>query len=187
MTDFESPLSDIDDAAERLICRSLDGEATSAEQVELASLLLRNDAARALYDEYRAQDAQAAHALRLEFESATTAVAGSARRGLWLATAGAVLTAAAVLAFSFVPGLWNARLVDSRSPGSRSSPQRVAPMVPQIGEPTYVDYNEIDSLPRRRQRDLLRDVIGIRGPNNEIYIFERGKQSTRMTPISGEL
>lgn len=187
MTDFESPLPDVDEATERLICRALDGEATPTELTELASCLLRSEAARRLYDEYQAQDASAAKALRQEFESATTAAAGSVRRGLWLATAGAVLTAAAVLAFSFVPGIWRSIGNDARQSITQNG-KRVAPTSNrQSMEPTYVDYNPGDVLPRYRQRDMQRDVIGIRGPNNEIYLFERGKQSTRMVPISGEL
>src|ERR1043166_4536544 len=88
MSEFELPQSEIDERIERLICRSLDGEATAEEQVELESALAKSEAARSLYDDYRRNDFAASAALRADFDSARTATAAGGRRGLWLHTPG---------------------------------------------------------------------------------------------------
>ena len=179
MQEFETGQSEIDEAIERLICRSLDGEATAAEQAELECVLAENSAARSLYDEYRHNDVVASAALRAELDNAATATAAGRRRGLWLAAAGVVLGAAAVFALSFVSHVVKtADIVRNDSPKS--------PAV--IQAPTYVDYNPAgDMRPMQRQQVLHRDLIGIPGPNkNTIYILERNVQSTRVAPVSGD-
>jgi hypothetical protein len=172
-----------DDRVERLIGRSLDGELTEEDRAELDGILAENPAARALSEEYRRNDHAACEALNREFSSVMTAVVARPRRGFWLAAAGAVLAAAAVVALSFVPALWSARPQQM----AHQSERRGAKVVPAINGPTFVDYRDTNHVPMQRYRDLNRDVIGIPGQDgNTIYILERNVQSTRVAPISGE-
>ena len=181
MQEFENHDLGIDEQVERLICRSLDGEASAAEQSTLDELLDKDPAARSLYDAYRGNDLVAATALRLEIDRARTATVSSRRRGLWLAAAGVVLGAAAVFAMSFVSHFvgGSGPAVVERQPVHSS---------PVIQGPRFVDYNAAaDMMPMQRQKVLLRDLIGIPGPNkNTIYILERNVQSTRVAPVSGD-
>jgi len=173
-----------DDRAERLICRSIDGEITAEEQIELDAILAGDADARALYDEYCGNDRAAAAALICEFDGARTADTVRPRRGLWLATAGAVLTAAAVLALSFVPQLWSG----NSNRFAETNPSRPSKASPVMQSPTYVDYRDGNGLPLHRQRDLHRDVIGIPASDGRtIYIFERNMQSTHVAPLAGDL
>lgn len=187
--EFDIP-SGVDERTELLICRSLDGELTAGERAELEGILQTDPAARQLLEEYGRVDDLAVRALRRDFESAKTVVAVGRFRGIRLAAAGAVLTAAAVVALSFLPNLWS---VGSGGGPSPNRPVAVQPMIRQGapgGPQQFVDYREEDYLPHRRQRDVIRDVIGVRGKNEKnqdvIYIFERNTQSTRITPLSGD-
>ena len=111
-----------------------------------------------------------------------TAPAHPASRRLWLVATGAVLTAAAVIALSFLP-IFNpprGRLASSTAPALN----RVqSPMI----SPRFVDYRNVDLYPRRQFSDVHRDLIGIRGLDpNVIYLFERETQSTKVVPVSGD-
>jgi hypothetical protein len=178
----------VDERIERLISRSLDGELTADERAELAEILRTNSAAQRLLDEYAEIDRLAIRAIRRDFESAKTVAAAGRVSGIRLAAAGAVLTAAAVVALSFLPNLWTG---DSRA--TRTGPIVVGPQIPPahtVGTGQFVDYREYDSLPQQRRQDVYRDLIGVRGKNNKnqdvIYIFERNTQATKITPISGD-
>jgi len=168
---------------ERLICRLLDGEISAEQRAELDAILARDADARAMFMEYRRNDVLARSALRRDMAGARTAVvARRGRRGLWLATVGGVLAAAAVIALSFLPELWRAAPGQGQPMVERG--ERAAPMYQQ---PTFVDYRNLDYRPERRQSEILRDVIGIQGENkNVIYLLERNTRATRITPISGE-
>lgn len=194
--DPEQRPADVDEHVERLICRCLDGEAGPEEQADLAGILVRDPSARALYETYRQLDGLAASALRRDLNDAETAVVGRRFRGLWLATAGAVLTAAAVIALSFLPGLWSpvVERVSRPSPVPEvavepagrpfAGRQEALPVRPQ-----WVDYRQTEEWPARRFQDVRRDLIGIRSSKNKnvIFILERGSQSTRIVPISGDI
>lgn len=179
----------VDERIELLICRSLDGELAGDEFIELEGLLRTNPAARRLRDEYARIDGMAVQALRRDFESAKTAAAGDRFRGIRLAAAGAVLTAAAVVALSFLPNLWTAGV--SSNPAS-PGPVAVQPSMGSSpsGPQQFIDYRDMDYLPQQRRQDVYRDLIGVRGKNEKnqdvIYIFERNTQATRITPISGD-
>jgi hypothetical protein len=187
----------VDERTERLISRLLDGEITSEEQAELDGTLAGNPAAQALLHEYRRIDARAAEALRCDFYGVTTTVAPRRRSGLWLATAGGLLAAAAVVAFSFLPDLWSGRT------GS-GEPSRSVPMVMRDPGPPvdasagmdrngfvppaqFADYRNADQRPVRRLRDVQRDWIGIPSADGKtIFFIERKTQTTKLTPISGD-
>lgn len=179
----------VDERTELLICRSLDGELTGDEFVELEGLLRMNPAARRLREEYSRIDALSVQALRRDFESSKTAAAGDRRRGIRLAAAGAVLTAAAVVALSFLPNLWTAGVWNR---AADKGPMAVQPSVGAgpSGPRQFIDYRDTDYVPSQRRRDVYRDLIGVRGKNEKnqdvIYIFERNTQATRITPISGD-
>lgn len=177
-----SPISD--ERLERLICRRLDGEMSAAEQAELEAALAADPVVQALFDEYAANDALAGQVLRRDYEDAIAVGAGN-RRGLWLAAAGALLAAAAVVAFSFVPH-W---LGDSVSPASQMAGMQAPASVRHGPPPQFVDYREIDLRPRHRERRTWRDFIGIRNRKpdaNVIYILERNRRSDRITPVSSD-
>ncbi len=176
----------IDEQTERLICRCLDNQAGPEEQQQLAKILAGNPAAQRLYDQYRRIDLLAGDALRYDLGSAQTAVAPSRFRGWGQAAAGAILTAAAVIALSFLPGLWSS---DVQVAGDFIAPP---PAVEQPHQsPTIsrtIDYREMGAWPSTRSQDVRRDLIGIRGKNkNVIYLFERDRHSTKLTPISGDI
>jgi len=174
-------MSTVSERTERLICRALDGETTPDEQRELDAILLRDAAARALYHDYRRNDACAAQALHRDFERAMTAAYPRHRRGLWLATAGAVLAAAAVIALSLFPQLFSA-----------GAPNRIVKWDPS-NDPGWlpavqtVDYKNVDYTPRQRHQRVTRDLIGVQGEDpNTIYIFERNTRSTEIVPVRGD-
>ncbi len=177
-----SPISN--ERLERLICRRLDRELSAAEQVELDAALAANPTAQALFDDYAANDALAARVLQRDVENAMAVGAGN-RRGLWLAAAGAVLAAAAIVAFSIMPhGFDNGPAPSAQRAGAR------APAAVRHGpSPQFVDYRETDLRPQRRERRAWRDFIGIRNRKsdaNVIYILERNRRSDRITPVSGD-
>lgn len=172
----------VNDHVERLISRHLDGEITSAQQAELDRILADDPAARAMLDEYRQNDLFAARALRADLGRVKTAPVRHAPRRLWLVATGAVLTAAAVIALSFLPIFHppRDRVASHRSP-VLSTMQ--SPMI----SPRFVDYRNVDLYPRQQFSDVHRDLIGLRGLDpNVIYLFERETQSTKIVPVSGD-
>jgi hypothetical protein len=175
-----------DQQTERLICRCLDDQAGPEEQEQLAEVLAGDPAAQRLYDQYRRIDLLAGDALRYDLDSAQTAVSPSRFRGLGRPTAGAILTAAAVIALSFLPGLWSS---DVQIAGDYVAPPPTVEQPHQL--PTMsrtIDYREVGTWPSTRSQDVRRDLIGIRGRNkNVIYLFERDRHSTKLTPISGDI
>ena len=142
--------------------------------------------------DYERVDHLAASALKNDSCNAKTAVAPRRIGGFRLAAAGAVLTAAAVVALSFVPDLWRAPSGNQKvalDGGTTVAPRIDVPAASRFA-PQYVDYRDMNYLPARRQQDVLRDVIGIPGKNAKnqdvIFIFERNSESTRIIPISGD-
>lgn len=167
---------------ERLICRYLDGEIRPDEQAELDRILTRKPAARALLEEYRRNDRLAMEAVRADIARAMPSPPSRSYRNLRLAATGAVLAAAAMVALSFLPLFYSGgqRVVRNAPLPSRS------PLPPAV-DGYLVDYQDVDYGPRRRQGDVYRDLIGIRGRDpNVIYVFERRTNSSRVVPISGD-
>lgn len=190
--------STVDDRVERLICRFLDNELSPEERAELDSILAQDEAARQLLAEYTQNDTLAREALLSELDSAKTVVRSGKYRGFVLASAGAILSAAAVIALSFLPSVWSTPSNDHhehtavRQP--RSMPSYVLPQVADsqnMAQPQFVDYQadyrEADYSPRRRRQNAYRDLIGVQTSENVIIILERKRQTTRLSPISGEL
>jgi len=176
----------VDARVERLIVRHLDGEISPAEQRELDSALQADAAARELLNEYRMLDVLAKRTLRADFAGTRTAAAPRHVSGFRLATVSMLATAAAVVVFSFLPDLWRGGDGRSRSAARLVQPRtaQLAPSPMQGGAPAYVEYRNDDYLPKRRQRDVMRDVIGVRGDDpNVIYVFERNTRATRVEPI----
>jgi len=178
---YDTPYG-VDESIERLICRRLDGEISPAQEAELERALAADSAARALLEEYRRNDLLAARALRADLGRRHVQPARRLRHPLWFVAAGAVLTAAAVVAISFLPLF---------SPSGRrvaDNPQRPEhTMKAPVTAPRFIDYRQMEYHPRQRFSDVHRDLIGIRGRNpNVIYLFERQTQSTKVVPISGD-
>lgn len=183
-----------DERIERLMCRSLDREASEAERAELAGILLRDPAARLLYEEYRQLDALARKALRcdagLEPRAGGPQSPSRRRHDLWWTAVGAVATAAAVVVFSLLPVFrpqtetGGRPVVQKPFPTGSESPA----FAPSPTAWSSAEYRAVDHVPSQRVHDLHRDVIGIRGKDkNVIYIFERNRQSTTVLPISGDI
>lgn len=203
---FDNPDS-VNDRLERLISRKLDGELTVEQSRELDGILARDPSARRLLDEHRRLDDLAKSALGAQFDLSNTAVRPVRAGGLRLAIAGAVLAAAAVVLLSFLPDLlrWSPTGADRRG-GKGSGPNDVArvPDAPGVyprndfnagvGRPQFVDFNpdygHADYLPRVRNRDVMRDLIGVQTKDAKnqdvIYIFERNSLSTKIKPITGD-
>ncbi|MBN2562161.1 MAG: hypothetical protein JXQ75_14655 [Phycisphaerae bacterium] len=188
----------VDERIERLICRCLDGEADAEERAELAGALARDQAARALFDEYERIDKLAAEALRYDLGLAKSSAASRGYHRWRIGVAGAVLTAAAVIAMSFLPRFWSTG--SPVMPGNHvaqdagTRPRVVAPIAPPVVAPRMagyspsIDYTDMDHRPFERLRDVRRDLIGIQGDKkNRIYIFERDRCSTRLVPVSGDI
>lgn len=178
----------VDDRTERLISRALDGELRDDERRELDAILKRDAAARALYHDYRSNDEAAAAALRLDFERSTAAANTSRPRGLWLATAGSVLAAAAVLAL-FIDlgsqGGGGSAGAGRGTPAVRTDASR--PLGPRAPMLDVADFRPIDYTPRERHQRLYRDVIGVQADDPDvIYIFERNTRSTESVPVRGD-
>lgn len=172
----------VNDHVERLISRHLDGEITPSRQAELDRILADDPAARAMLDEYRQNDLFASRALRTDIGQVETAPVRHASRRLWLVATGAVLTAAAVIALSFLPILNppRDRLASHSSPALNNVQSSMI-------SPRFVDYKNVDLYPRQQFSDVRRDLIGIRGLDpNVIYLFERETQSTRIVPVSAD-
>jgi len=185
----------IDDRVERLICRCLDQEATPEERAELAGLLLRDAGARRIHAEYRRLDALAAEALRLNTPASGWGRPAGGLGSWWgrwrVAAVGAVATAAAVVAWSFLP-LGRQPSNAEPQPMART-PRAVGPagdavqITPRPGWPVG-EYQPVDHVPTRHLHHLYRDVIGIRAKDrNVIYLIERSRRSTTIVPISGDL
>ncbi|HVP13431.1 MAG TPA: hypothetical protein VMV94_19820 [Phycisphaerae bacterium] len=191
----------VDERTERLICRLLDGEISFEDRAELDDTLACNPAARLLLEEYRRIDAQAATALRGDFRGVTTAVAPGRRSGLWLATAGGLLAAAAVVALSFLPDLWSGPAKTERTGPVQIAGRTDGAIVPPSGNlspypagsgfqpsgPRFADYRNLDQRPVLRSRDVQREWIGIPSADMKtIIIIERKAQTTKITPITGD-
>ncbi len=184
MSDETHNPSDTEPKIERLICRRLDGELSSAEASELDAILASDPAARSLLTDYAELDRLSADSLRADLAGTRPTVVRKSHRGFWIGVASATLTAAAVLLLSFL------------LPSSDGRPDRIAHSrpfapsgrrVPAIVPSRFVDYRDADLSPRRRIGNVHRDVIGIRGQDpNVIYIFERQRQSSRVVPVSGD-
>lgn len=188
--------ADVDERVEHLICRFLDDGVTEQEQAELAGILRRDAAARALFEEYKGIDRLASEVLRLEMAGSQRSEAPRRRRAVWMAATGVVLGAAAVLAFSFLPSLWSPDepVAQAMRPMERTIEPMQEPSVPRRtvdfrdGDPWMSEYQGESPWPYHRLRDVRRDLIGIRGANkNVIYLFERDTQATKLVPVSGEI
>jgi hypothetical protein len=174
------------DRVERLINRRLDAQNSPAEDAELDRLLAADPAARALAAEYLHMDQCAALALRTDAApTASKAATLSKWNGWHRGLAAALISAAAVIAFSFAPELWRTATITPRV-ATRTHNDNSAQIMEQPAA-RFVDYRPTDFHPVQRQRGLQRDLIGVRGDNpNLIYVLERNTLSTRLVPITGD-
>lgn len=183
----------VSEEAERLICRSLDGEITVAQRARLDQILAESPEAMALLSEYEKTDAVAVSAMRREMAAQSihrqqlalqaAVIPFSRKIRPWLVgTAGAILTAAAVVAISFIntPSPKELPIALNESPG------RQAVELPKVAT-DLVDYRDVDHQPREKWGNVYRDLIGIRGSNpNVIYVIERQTESTKSVPVSSD-
>lgn len=176
-------MSELSEQLERLINRSLDHDLSDDEQLELDRELIRDPAARRVFDEYVANDKLAAAELHRVFgPSARIAakpqrVAKPARlhpRTWWLAT-GAI--AASLLAM----------VVPFPQPGQSHRP--AAPIVsstPGSTMPDWATSRPALMQPARStpllQRDTGKDVIGVLGDDGNLYWIEVERTRTIKLP-----
>lgn len=166
----------VDERIERLIVRSLDGEASPQEQAELRRVLARDPAAKALWREYQSNDAMAADAIERLIIGPATAAAGlqSRRRSArWLGWG-----AAAAVALLLVWPL--GRFAADGDSGGAAVRDSVADAEPgQLVDPVSRDpYNSRDR----------RDYFGILDERNgDLYLFQRNQVDWRVVTASGEL
>lgn len=184
---------DVSEEAERLICRSLDGEITVAQRARLDQILAESPEAMALLSEYEKTDALAVSAMRRELAAQSihrqqlalqaAVIPFSRKIRPWLVgTAGAILTAAAVVAISFI----NTPSPKEQPIALNESPGRQTVEIPKVAT-DLVDYRELDHQPREKWGNVYRDLIGIRGSNpNVIYVIERQTESTKRVPVSSD-
>ena len=187
----------VDERVELLINRSLDGRLSPEQEAELHAALEASPAARALLETYSQNDALVARALDRGIENAMTATAPGRRRGSWLATAGGILSAAAVILFSVSPLFRQPNDDTAQDSLTHETPVVIDEPVGPARPPTFnaagrpgltrlVDYRDDDGVPEQRQRRMDREWVGIRGDDGRIYILQRNTASTRIAPMSGE-
>jgi hypothetical protein len=203
----------VSEQTERLINRYLDGEITPAEHATLQDVLRVDPAARRLMDEYRDLDASARGALRevcvggapllFEQHDAHEVRSGGQR---WpfptnLAAAAAVALMVGAWWFGYTGitppqhGLTANELIHAAGLGAwRPSTMPWDAFTSRSVEPErftdpalLVDF--IDSstaAPRKRDRRLDREWIGIVEDENTIYLMEFDRRETRVVPVSAD-
>jgi hypothetical protein len=207
---MNAPLNDIPDPIDRLdrlISRRLDGEATGAERAELEALIATDPTAALRFDELQSIDAMAhaalsrdAASLRAHSTTHDASLGATDRFGAWRrGVAGAVVAAAAVVLFSIMIDGMPGAADRSGSPhkivrndiarelgGARPTPD-VMTNAP-VAMPQMIDYRDVNPLPLERRRTRDRQVIGVRDEERDVfYLFEIEKQSTTVTPVSGDI
>ncbi|HUW82599.1 MAG TPA: hypothetical protein VMZ31_07335 [Phycisphaerae bacterium] len=169
----------VDERTERLIVRSLDGEASPQEQEELRRVLARDAAARALWHEYHSNDAMAAGAIE-QLIAAPAAVAtrwpGRRQTAAWL---GWGVAAAAVVLLLLWP------LGHFGDAGDSAGGTRRDDVVAEVGPSRPAE--QARSAPPGDGRDR-RDYFGILDERNgDLYLFQRNQVDWRVVTASGEL
>ena len=185
----------MDDRAERLIVRALDGELTSAERIEFDGLIANSQAVAELYRSYRRMDALASEALHADFNGAFESPvcdveAGSAAGHHWsrsvrVGLMTALLAAAAVVIVASLPFQWFDANLAQQGQATRAWPQHAThgPAAPML-----VDYQRPVYQPQRLEGDVFRDVIGVQGDDpNVIIILERVTRQSRVETVSGDI
>ena len=180
-----------DEQIERLISRSLDGDLTADEQLELDRALIRSPQTRRCFEECRRSDGLAADALRTLFpvDSATplsapaTVPSGDAsryRRGWWLVPAAAAATLAAIL--MLYPDRQPAAAPDrfAAVPSPTDNAVSVLPAVDRRSQPPRQAWGT--DGPRFADHRLDRDWIGVRGADGNIYWLEIDRTTTFERP-----
>jgi anti-sigma factor RsiW len=167
-----------DDILERRIVRSLDGELSEDEQLELDRELIRNPAARCLFEEYRAVDAAAASAFSLirdaEFTLHPVPQAFAQRRDGWR-----------FRAFWLIPGAIAAALLALIVPKPAMDPVAPPASAPPGASWSAVENDglirPISSTPSVH-RSTGRDLVGVVGEDGNIYWIEVQRTRTLRLP-----
>jgi len=172
-----------EDNLERLISRSLDGELSSDEQLELDRELIRDPRARRLMEDYRELDARSRNALGAMADGQFTLRPHAAgpliplRRGwrvraFWLAP-GAI--AAALLAL-LVP---RPAFEGTPPPQPMSYPAEFGPLT---DAPADGMYRPVSSTLPSVQRATGRDLVGVVGEDGNVYWIEVERTRTVRLP-----
>jgi anti-sigma factor RsiW len=165
-------MNEINEHVERLIVRRLDGELSAAEQLELDRELIRDPAARALYERYAAIDTLAGRVLARCATPRTPVVAmtGAGRGALggrdharaWWMIAGAAAAACLAVVVLVKTPIAPQTATGPRDPGGRTLAHPYSTQVPQVtpvrGEDVGVWQVPAGSIPqvdRSTQRNLI--------------------------------
>lgn len=179
----------IDERAEQLINRKLDGELTVDESLELDKLLIRSPQARALLEEYAAIDEQAAEVLQAVVAAPEARVTpeniaswGPARVRLWFSF-GLVTAVAAAISLSVLLSL-RANLI---SDGARLQSPSAAPLSQRMAVAGPADATDkmwrIDG-PRRETLNVEKDVIGVWDRHSHsLYLIEADSTGSMVEPV----
>ncbi len=178
----------VDDRVERLIVRSLDGEITEEEQLELNRELLRSPEAQELLEDYKSTDAIAAESLKSVIPNRSSfspvlllpraTVDSHCRRNRWMVFASAVAASLSFLLYWQAPDpvqvtqsvLPSPSVVAQVSPGQKPVDGVVRPMVGNIESSAGV-WRVAEQQSRRVDRLTDRNVILVPGENGEFYIL----------------
>ncbi len=186
-----------DEHLEKLINRSLDGELTETEELELARVLLRSRDAREAFEQMQAIDRYAGQAVREglhvgpverqipnRWRNARPSGRTARRRWVWPTAAAAAALAAAALAAAWLMGPDTRTndnaiaVIDTPEPvpvaPATGSLERNRPLqrIPGSGHPGLVD------------RQIAHDWIAVQGPDGAVYWIELNRRRTLERPRS---
>ncbi len=177
---------EVDEKTERLINRSLDNELSAEEQLDLDRELIRNPAARRMFEVYAGNDRLAAAELDRALSSTITVAAVVAQEGkrraklhprVWWILPGAI--AAALLAM-IVP------YPEARRPTPSGPPPVVSATRDSGQAPWDSQFREVGHSLRATpllRRDTGREVIGVVGDDGNLYWIEVERtRTTRLPP-----
>ncbi len=186
----------IDERVEHLVSRSLDGELTEAESLELNRLLIRSPEARALMEEHERTGTLAGEALRAAFADGASsderagqlARAAVSRRRPWPAMRRAPAVAAAVLVGMIIgggAGHWAATRAIPAAPEPAgidpAHPPLVAGAVPVEDDSSAI----VVEGPRRHEQRTVHDIFGVFDEETQsVYLLEASRTQTNVVPAS---
>jgi len=167
----------IDENTERRISRYLDGEMSAAERAAFAGELTRNPAARALLEEYAANDAAVREALRTVIV-APRRTQNSSRAGRtllqWASGLGVMAAAAAVAFFVFPYRPGADRILAPGTPIQVAGPNAGAMATDRGNRTQFVADETLSARDVARHLQPYRDTINVQ--HNWVTVFDPATQ-----------